>query len=215
MSRASERTMRDAAGNDVPLRYVGKYDRARDAVTRRILKRWEAARAALERVHAETLADMAEVAKARGEAGIDPAAKGNMQVSSFDGNVCVSLNQRYEVRLDDRVATAREMMLGYARGLVEKVGGDEGKALMEIIRQTFEASKTGNLSMARISSLLKMNIRHAGWLAAKQMIVDAMTPEKGKCYIRVERRGSRQQDMEAVRLDIADCWGKEGVGRKE
>jgi len=198
--------MRDAMGNDVPLRYVGKYDRARDAVTRRILKRWEAARAMLERVHAETLADIKEIAKARGEAGIDPAAKGNMQVSSFDGNICVSLNQRYEVKLDGRVAAAREMMLAYAQNLIKDVGGDDGKALLEIVRQTFEASKTGNLSMARISNLLKMNIRHGDWLAAKQMIVDAMTPEKGKCYIRVERRESRQQDMEAVRLDIADCW---------
>jgi len=206
MAKPSEKVMRDAMGNDVPLRYVGKYDRARDAVTRRILKRWEAARAMLERVHAETLADIKEIAKARGEAGIDPAAKGNMQVSSFDGNVCVSLNQRYEIKLDGRVAAAREMMLAYAQNLIKDVGGDDGKALLEIVRQTFEASKTGNLSMARISNLLKMNIRHGDWLAAKQMIVDAMTPEKGKCYIRVERRGCRQQDMEAVRLDIADCW---------
>ena len=206
MPKPSEKVMRDAMGNDVPLRYVGKYDRARDAATRRILKRWEAARAMLERVHAETLADIKEIAKARGEAGIDPAAKGNMQVSSFDGNVCVSLNQRYEIKLDGRVAAAREMMLAYAQNLIKDVGGDDGKALLEIVRQTFEASKTGNLSMARISNLLKMNIRHGDWLAAKQMIVDAMTPEKGKCYIRVERRESRQQDMEAVRLDIADCW---------
>ena len=199
----TEKTMRDALGNDVPVRYVKPYDRLRDAAVRKVLKRWEAARAALEKLHADTLADLAAVAEARGE---PVAEKGNMQVTSFDGNICVSLNQRYEIRLDDRVTTARDMMFAYAQNLVKGMGGEDGRALLEIIRQAFEVSRSGNLPMAKISALLKMNISHGDWCAAKQMIVESMTPEKGKCYIRVERRASRQMDMTPVRLDIADCW---------
>ncbi|MCL2103476.1 MAG: DUF3164 family protein [Kiritimatiellaeota bacterium] len=205
MSR-QEKTMRDALGQDVPLGYVKPYDRVRDKMVRRIHKRWEAARAVLEKVHAETLADIAAIAKARGDAEMNPSEKGNMQVSSFDGNICVSVNQRYEIRLDDRVVQAREKMYVYARGLVEKVGGDDGRALFEIIKQAFEVTRSGSLSMGRVANLLKMNITHKDWAEAKALLVESMAPEKGKCYIRVERRGSRQQDMKAVRLDIADCW---------
>ena len=41
-------TMRDSNGNDIPLKYVGKYDKARDRVTRRIEARFRRARAVLE-----------------------------------------------------------------------------------------------------------------------------------------------------------------------
>ena len=212
MRNQKEKTMRDALGNDVPLRYVSKYDRLRDTAVRKILKRWQAARAELEDVMEDTLTLLDEIALARGETGASPAEKGNFQVSSFDGNITVALTQRYEIRLDDRVAQAREKMYGYARGLVEKVGGEDGKALFEIIKQAFEASKTGNLSIARIANLLKMNIANQQWTEAKQILTDAMTPAKGKCYLRVEHRPDRQHDMQGIRLDIADCWQKEGGG---
>ena len=204
-----EKTMTDKAGNVIPLQYVKPYDKKRDAATRKILKRWQTARTMLERVHAETLADLNTLATLRSNEGIDLAEKGNMQISSFDGNITISLNQRYEIKLDERVTQAREMMFAYARGLVDKVGGDDGKALFEIVRQAFEASKTGTLSMARIATLLKMNITNPGWLAAKEMLCDAMTPQRSKCYIRVEHRPDRQQDMTPIRLDIADCWQEE------
>ena len=212
MNTKDQKTMTDSAGNSVPAKYVTAYDKKRDAAVRKILKRWQAAREALERVHAETLADLDALAKLRHAEGIGVAEKGNMQISSFDGNITVGLHQRYEVRLDDRVAQAREIMLEYAQNLIKGMGGDDGKALMEIVRQTFDPSKSGNLSMAKISALLKMDIRHGDWLTAKQMIIDAMTPAKGKCYLRVEHRPDRQHDMQGIRLDIADCWQKEGGG---
>ena len=210
MNTKETKTMTDKAGNVIPHQYVKPYDKKRDAVTRKILKRWQAARATLERVHAETLADLNTLATLRSNEGIDIAEKGNMQVSSCDGNITVSLNQRYEIKLDDRVATARDMMFAYARSLIDKIGGEDAKALFEIIKQAFEASRTGNLPIAKITTLLKMNINNPDWLNAKQMIEDSMTPQRGKRYLRVEHRPDRQQDMQGIRLDIADCWQEEG-----
>ena len=37
-------TMRDSNGNDVPVKYVGRYDKARDRTARRILARFLKAR---------------------------------------------------------------------------------------------------------------------------------------------------------------------------
>jgi hypothetical protein len=73
--------------------------------------------------------------------------------------------------------------------------------------------------VGKITALLKMNITAPDWAAAKALLTDAMTPERGKCYIRVERRPSRQHGMEPVRLDIADCWespreGADAEGRE-
>ena len=41
-------TMRDVNGNDIPLKYVSKYDEAKDKAVRRILARFRKERAALE-----------------------------------------------------------------------------------------------------------------------------------------------------------------------
>ena len=114
---ASESTMTDAMGNQVPVRYVSKYDKARDRGVRRIHARWLKARAYLEQVMADSLDDLGKIAIVRDSAGIPSGEKGNLQVSSFDGLITVGLNVRYEIHLDERVVKARELMLDYARSL--------------------------------------------------------------------------------------------------
>jgi len=63
--------------------------------------------------------------------------------------------------------------------------------------------------MARIADLLKMKIKNKSWTDAQKLLLDAMTPAKGKAYIMVRHRANRQAELEAIRLDIADCWPRE------
>lgn len=201
------KTMTDAMGQEVPFAYVPKYDRVRDAAVQRILNRWIKARAYLERVMIDTLADLDKVAAAREEAGeAATGAKGNMQVSSFDGLTTVGVAVRYEIHLDDRVRQARDLMLDYARGLAQQLGGDDAQALLELIDEAFQASRTGQLSISRVLSLMRRDIKAKQWQQAKKLLADSMETRRGKSYLRVERRSSRQQDPVPIRLDIADCW---------
>jgi hypothetical protein len=202
----SEKTMLDAMGNDVPIRYVSHYDRARDVGVRRIHTRWVKARSFLERVMADSLADLERIAAARGEAGIEVAEKGNLQVSSFDGMLTVGLVVRYEIHLDERVVRARELMLDYARGLASKLGGDDAQALLALIDEAFQASRSGALSVSRVLSLMRRDIRAPQWQEAKRLLSESMETRRGKSYLRVESRPDRQHDPTPIRLDIADCW---------
>lgn len=203
---ASESTMTDAMGNQVPVRYVSQYDKARDRGVRRIHARWLKARAYLEQVMADSLDDLGKIAIVRDSAGIPSGEKGNLQVSSFDGLITVGLNVRYEIHLDDRVVKARELMLDYARGLAEKLGGDDAQALLALIDEAFQATKTGSLSVARVLSLMRRDIKAPQWIEAKRLLSDSMETRRGKSYLRVESRSDRQQSPVPVRLDIADCW---------
>ena len=76
------RTMRDNTGHDVPVKYVGKYDRLRDERTKRVLARFRKARGVLEAVVRDSLADIAAIQAAR---DTPVAEKGNFSVTSFDG----------------------------------------------------------------------------------------------------------------------------------
>jgi hypothetical protein len=204
---ATESTMTDAMGNQVPVRYVSKYDKARDAGVRRILARWMKARTYLEQVMADSLADLGKIAIARDAAGISGGEKGNLQVSSFDGLVTVGLNVRYEIHLDERVVKARELMLDYARSLASKLGDDgDAQALLAIIDEAFQANRSGALSVARVMSLMRREIKSQQWIEAKRLLSESMETRRGKSYLRVESRTDRQQDPVPVRLDIADCW---------
>ena len=106
-------TMRDSNGNDIPLKYVSKYDKAKDRAVRKVLARFLHAREMLERVVAETIAELEALADTKEKLG----AKGNFSARSFDGLIQVSIRQQYNIFLDERVVKARELMLGY----VEKV----------------------------------------------------------------------------------------------
>ena len=97
-------------------------------------------------------------------------------------------------------------MLDYARGLADKLGGDDAQALLELIDEAFQASRTGLLSVSRVLSLMRRDIKAPQWQAAKKLPAESMETRRGKSYLRVEARPDRQHNPVPVRLDIADCW---------
>lgn len=196
------KTMRDSNGNDVPVKYVSKYDKARDRVTRRILARFLKARKELEKIVADCIVDLDELRGTKDKLG----SKGNFSAQSFDGLISVEIRQQYNIRLDERVARAREMMLAYVDGILEKVGGNDAQALRLIVQEAFRANSDGILPTGKILSLMRMEIDNGTWREAKLILQDAIKPQKGKRYLKRNRRASIQDDFRSIRLDISDCW---------
>ena len=203
-------TMIDSNGNAIPLKYVSAYDKARDRVTRRILARFEKARAALEAVVADSIKDLDELAKLKESLG----AKGNFSARSFDGLIQVSIRQQYNIRLDERVIHARELMLEYVSSVLDRVDGVDVSALRLLVMEAFKANSQGFLSTGRVLSLMRMEVDNAKWREAKRILQDALKPEKGKQYLICERRKTTQGDFKSIRLDIADCWPTEEAGHE-
>jgi len=198
--------MIDSMGREVPYAWVPKYDRVRDQRVNRIVDRFTKARSFLERLMSDTLADLDAITSAQTEAGKEASEKGNLQVSSFDGMKTVSLNVRYEIHLDERVIKAREMMLEYARGIQAKLSGPEAKALEALIDWAFQSTRSGALSVARVLSLMRQDVPAKEWQEAKRLLSESMETRRGKSYLSVTTRPSRQHDPVPIRLDLADCW---------
>ena len=200
--RTTPKTMRDSSGQDIPVKYVSKYDRERDARTRRILARYLKARAVLESCLADSLADIESIQAAR---ETEIGSRGNFQCQSFDGLIQVSIDQAWNIRLDDRIREARDIMLAYAKDLCAKAGAD-ASALFEIVQEAFAASKSGGLSVGRVLSLCRRNITAPEWIHARKLLMDSIQTDKGRAYLRVYHRPDTQHDWAMVKLDIADCW---------
>ena len=195
-------TMTDANGNLIPIKYVSAYDRQRDAITRRIFARFLRERKHLEQLVSDSIADLDKLAQLKESLG----DKGNFSAQSFDALLRVSIRQRYNILLDERVIRARELMLSYIDRLLAKVGEKEAKALRLIVHEAFRANSQGFLSTSKIFALLRMEINDPDWHEAKEILQDSIKPQKGKRYLACDFRPNTQADFKTIRLDIADCW---------
>ena len=199
----TDKTMTDATGTAIPVKYVKPYDRKRDAIARRILKRWLAGRAVIERVFAETVKDINELeslATTERTGGRKLGVKGNFQATSFDGLIVVSRSAKYSLHFDERLRAAQEIIEGIVREKTDGVDLD----LVELIRGVFRPTSDGMLSQARVLGLFKLNIKHSRWQEAMALIRESIAAKRSKDILAVRFKNDRNGDWQSVLLDIAD-----------
>ncbi len=201
MATKKENLWTDINGDQVPAKYVSKFDKARDAVSRRILKRFNAGRKVLEQIVRESIEDLDGLMLLKESVG----AKGNFQTSSFDGLIQVSIDQQYNIQLDERVARARELMLEYVNSELSRLDKDT-TFLHKLVEDSFRANAKGYLPISSILKLTRYEVKDARWNEARGILQDAMKPVPGKRYLNCRVRNTPQQDFKTIRLDLADCW---------
>ena len=201
MATKKENLWTDINGDQVPAKYVSKFDKARDAVSRRILKRFLAGRKVLEQIVRESIEDLDGLMKLKESVG----SKGNFQTSSFDGLIQVSIDQQYNIQLDERVARARELMLEYVNSELSRLDKDT-TFLRKLVEDSFRANAKGYLPIASILKLTRYEVKDKRWGEARGILQDAMKPVPGKRYLNCRVRNTPQQDFKTIRLDLADCW---------
>ena len=201
MATKKENLWTDINGDQVPAKYVSKFDKARDAVSRRILKRFNAGRKVLEQIVRESIEDLDGLMQLKESVG----AKGNFQTSSFDGLIQVSIDQQYNIQLDARVARARELMLEYVNSELSRLDKDT-TFLRKLVEDSFRANAKGYLPISSILKLTRYEVKDARWNEARGILQDAMKPVPGKRYLNCRVRDTPQQDFKTIRLDLADCW---------
>lgn len=206
MATKKENLWTDINGDQVPAKYVSKFDKARDAVSRRILKRFLAGRKVLEQIVRESIEDLDGLMKLKESVG----SKGNFQTSSFDGLIQVSIDQQYNIQLDERVARARELMLEYVNSELSRLDKDT-TFLRKLVEDSFRANAKGYLPIASILKLTRYEVKDKRWNEARGILQDAMKPVPGKRYLNCRVRNTPQQDFKTIRLDLADCWPENGA----
>ena len=195
------KTMTDAQGQDVPLAYVKPYDRQRDRIARRCQIRWLKTRTMLERVYKETSADIETIESLAADGRTDRhlGKKGNFQFTSFDGLIQVARSARYELRFDERLRTAQEIIETI---ITEKAEGADAD-LAELVKGIFRPTSDGLLSQARVMSLFRLKIKHPRWVEAMDLIRESIESRRGKNIISVRIKPSRDAEWDSIILDIA------------
>ena len=194
----------DGRGQTVPASYVPPYDKARDRAVRRVHAGARKLRAQMEAFMVDAVKTMGTLAGTKADLG----ARGNFSARSFDALLQVSIRQQWHIRLDERVARARELMMGYATRELEKAG-DGAFLLKQMIEAAFKVDRLGFLPRSEVAKLLSYKVADKAWNEGADILRQCQTTERGKRYLAIEERRSTQADFRPIRLDIADCWPEE------
>lgn len=193
--------MMDAQGQAVPLSYVTKYDRERDRLVRAIAADFLAERARIAAVYARTearlrrLEDMARDGRADRALG----TRGNFQACTFDGLIQASRSARYELRFDERLQVAQEIIEAIVAEKAEGIDPD----IAELIKGVFRPTSDGLLSKARVMGLFRLRIKHPRWSEAMDLIRESIESRRGKSLLGLRCKANRDAPWESILLDIA------------
>jgi hypothetical protein len=202
----------DARGDKIAANYLSAYEKLRDKTALRIAKRWQEEQVRLQKIKAETIADIqALVDAAERQADVSlGGVKGNVQFRSFDGNITIISDRQYRTEFDERLKLAEKLIeetIDEMTAKAEQLQDDELKQtilnLTEIARKAFKPRKSGNLDMQRIRDLRRYNVKHPKWAQACEIISDCERTVGHRDYLRVMVRNAPDAKPEAVVLDIA------------
>lgn len=193
--------MTDTKGNLVPVESISAADLLMDEMVRKIHGFAEALSAQICRFKQHTADDiynfLALLAQEYGV--IKGGPKGNVTFQTFDGLRRVSLQTA------ERVTFGPELQA--AKALVDEClldwSSDSGAELRTIVQNAFNVDKQGDVSPARMFSLLRYRIDDERWKRAMKAVTDSIRPIGTKEYFRFHRRSGPKAAWELVTIDLA------------
>ena len=195
-----ESFMKDPKGRLVPADMVKPVDKARDDLVQSIVSESLAL--------SEMLKDFRSRAMMNIRAFLDLSAeqykvelggkKGNVTLSSFDGEFRVLIAVDERISFDERLQIAKALI---DECLKEWTKGARSE-LKVLVDDAFSVDKTGKINTNRVLSLRKLEIADPKWLKAMDAISDSITVVNSKDYIRIYQRNG-EGEYDKINLDIA------------
>jgi hypothetical protein len=195
-----ESFMKDQKGRLVPADMVKPVDKARDDLVLSIVSE--------SLTLSEMLKEFRNRAMANIRAFLDLSAeqykvelggkKGNVTLSSFDGEFRVLIAVDERISFDERLQIAKALI---DECLKEWTKGARSE-LKVLVDDAFSVDKTGKINTNRVLSLRKLDISDPKWQQAMEAISDSITVVQSKDYIRIYKRND-QGEYDKINLDIA------------
>lgn len=194
--------LEDAQGRLVPVESIKPVDLARDALVSEIFAAAQAVRAALREFRTRAMADILAFADLSAEkyGQVRGGRKGNITLTSFDGETRVALAHGDLLAFDERLGAAKALIDECLSEWTE----DSRHEVRALISDAFSVDKAGRINTARVLGLRRLKFEDPRWLAAMEAIADSLTVAATRSYIRVYKRDSAG-DYQQVPLDLANA----------
>lgn len=125
--------------------------------------------------------------------------KGNVQLTSFDGQYKVIRAIQEHITFDERLQAAK----GLIDECLKEWTADARPEIATIVQDAFRVDSAGNIRTGQVLGLRRLNIQDPRWLRAMDAIADAVQVTGSKSYVRVYKRDENGRYL-PISLNIAD-----------
>lgn len=192
--------MKDANGHLVPMELVKPIDKARDELVRELVLQAKDISAVLAKFKAVAFGDIAAFiqlsaeqydAKVGGE-------KGNVTLTSFDGEFKVMRQVQETLRFDERLQAAKALIDECLTAWTSEARPE----IRMLINDAFQVNKEGAVQTDRVLALRRLDIKDEKWLRAMDAISEGLQVVGSRSYLRIYMRVAEDR-YEAIPLDLA------------
>lgn len=192
---------RNAKGHLVPVEQIKDIDRLRDDLVQEVIGKVMALQEEMRRVKAEISTEV--------EAFLELSAreydtnyggkKGNVTLSSFDGQYRIVRAVADHLAFDERLQVAKELI---DQCIHEWTAGSSSE-VQALVEHAFQTDSAGKISTARVLGLRSLNIKNEKWQQAMQAIMDSIQVTGSKSYLRFYERQGEDGAYRQISLDVA------------
>ncbi|MEX2475037.1 DUF3164 family protein [Marinobacter sp.] len=192
---------RNAKGHLVPVDKINDIDRLRDDLVLDVIRKVTALQEEMSRVKADIAAEVeAFLALSASEYGTEYGGKkGNVTLSSFDGQHRIKRAVADHLAFDERLQVAKELI---DQCIHEWTAGSSSE-VQALVEHAFQTDKEGKISTARVLGLRSLKIKDEKWQSAMQAIMDSIQVTGSKSYLRFYERQGEDGAYRQIPLDVA------------
>jgi len=196
-----EHFRRNAKGHLVPVEQIKDIDRLRDDLVLEVIGKVTALQEEMRRIKAEIGTEVeAFLALSAREYGTEYGGKkGNVTLSSFDGQYQVKRAVADHLAFDERLQVAKELI---DQCIHEWTAGSSSE-VQALVEHAFQTDKEGKISTARVLGLRSLAIKDEKWQSAMQAIMDSIQVTGSKSYLRFYERQGEYGPYLQISLDVA------------
>lgn len=192
---------RNAKGHLVPVEQIKDIDLVRDTMVQNVIARVKHLQEQMRKAK-QDIADEVESFLELSAMEYDTTyggKKGNVTLSSFDGQYQIKRAVADHLAFDERLQVAKELI---DQCIHEWTAGSSSE-VQALVEHAFQTDKEGKISTARVLGLRSLNIKDEQWQKAMQAIMDSIQVTGSKSYLRFYERQGQDGPYRQIPLDVA------------
>lgn len=191
---------KDARGALVPVASIKQIDLLRDDLVRDVFENVLPVRDELMRLKQLALNEIHDfVELSANEYGVQLGGKkGNVTLTSFDGEFRLMVAMSDTLVFDERLQAAKKLI----DECLEEWTQNSDANLKTVVQAAFDVNKQGHINTARVLGLRRLNITHDKWTQAMTILSDSIQVLASKEYVRFYQRNTDGK-YELINLDLA------------
>ena len=192
---------KNALGHLVPEELIAPVDKIRDDLVSKIIASGKKLREAIAEFKSVTMGEVSTfVDLSAAEYGVQfGGAKGNVQLSSFDGQHLVKLSVGEHRHFDERIQAAKQLI----DSCITRWSDGASVQIVALVDHAFRVNKQGHIDVNQVLSLRQLDIDDADWNEAMDAIADAIQVTGTSTYLRLYERQGEDGSYKMLSLDPA------------